>query len=155
MLKEKFLPGKAFIFFIISLVSAALFLAVMNSIADHIIGYLKYQPGLGYPNKPLMALWYNFLLTLIGIFIYFIFLLLFIIEFIYRNYKLSFGVFLLMSIIVSLFCAWLVLNNHISDIPALEYKYVICFIFTGIAYPFISNFWARKIKFIILVPSDD
>lgn len=155
MLKEIFLPGRAFVFFIIILLSISFFLAVIGSVADYIMIYLKYYQISEYQENPLFLLWYYFIFIVVGIFIYFIFFLLLLIEFIYRYNNLSFWIFLLMSVIVSGFCAWLALENHITAIPALKIKYIICFVLGGIAYPFISNFWARKIKFIKLVPVED
>ena len=37
----------------------------------------------------------------------------------------------------------------------LKIKNAMCLIIAGIVYPFISNFWAEKIKFIKLIPADE
>lgn len=154
MLKEKFLPGRSFIFFILTLISISIFLAVIVSVSDYITLYLKY-PLSHYPLRLLDTLLYYWVFILIGMFVYFIFFLLFLNEFFYRYYNLSFGIFLLMSVIISLFCAWLLWKGRVNTQPEMEIKNTICLIIAGIAYPFISNFWSRKIKFIKLVPTDD
>lgn len=155
MLREKFLPGRAFVFFIVTLISIAFFLAIIVSISDYIIGSIIYHSISGFPKNPLTTLAYYFLLILFGIFIYFIFFLLFLVEFFYRNYNLSFYVFLFMSVLVSIFCAWLAWTGHASSTYPLAVKNTICLIIAGIGYPFVSNFWAKKIKFIKLVPVDE
>ncbi len=155
MLKERFLPGRAFVFFIIILLSISFFLAVIGSVAEYIMIYLKYYQISEYQENPLFLLWYYFIYIVFGIFIYFIFFILFLVEFFYRNYNLPFYIFLIISILVSLFCAWLAWTGHASSTYPLAVKNIICFVLAGIAYPFISNFWAKKIKFIKLVPADD
>ena len=151
MLKEKFLPGKGFLFFLITIVSIIFFTVIITTFSEYIM-FLKYN----LTDRQLKILWtLNLYWILIGMIFYFIFFLLFLNEFFYRYYNLSFRVFLLMSVIISLICCFIMWEANIKSMHEVKIIDAICIIISGIAYPFISNFWARKIQFIKMVPAEE
>jgi len=147
MLKETFLPGKAFLSFIVTLLTISVFFSLISTLSDYAIYGLKYHINFGEDstlNKPFVILYIYFIIAFVGIFYFFIFFLILLLEFFYRYYNLAFWIFLSGSVIIACFVSWYFFHGGEEK----RIKNTICLIIAGIAYPFISNFWARKIGFI-------